>query len=397
MLCYSRLKHVVALPTALAIFFSALFATVASAHSYNESYVFFNVTEDTLSGRVEATLEDLTKVFAPDAAEGVKLTEADVIARQDEIFAYFEARMELSTGGTPYVVDFTGVDFLSTEVDTFAQLQFDVLDVGVTPRTINMSYSFLFGDVDPTHRGFALIESNTRNGVDANESFISLIFEPGDGALELNLNDEPTKAIALKFLVHGIWHIWLGFDHVLFLVTLLLSSVMVLRAGAWAPTTSLRESMIATVKIVTVFTLAHTVTLALAAFEVLTLPVVFVEAVIALSIAFVAFGNLMPRFHMTSWKVVFVFGLFHGFGFANVLAPLGLDPARKAIGLATFNIGVEVGQIAIVIVLFPVLFLLRKTAFYRVAALQVGSIAMIAIALFWFVERTYGGFLGAGG
>ena len=94
----------------------------------------------------------------------------------------------------------------------------------------------------------------------------------------------------------------------------------------------------------------------------------------------------------TFYFAAYVFGLFHGFGFANVLEPLGLDPTRKAIGLAAFNIGVELGQLAIVFVLFPLLFALRSLPAYRVVAMQAGSVALIAIALFWFFERTYDAF-----
>ena len=169
------------------------------------------------------------------------------------------------------------------------------------------------------------------------------------------------------FVIHGVWHIWLGFDHVLFLITLLLTSVMVISAAGQlgAGTVTLKDALRSTLIIVTVFTLAHSITLGLAAFSIITLPVVLVEAIIALSIAFVALGNMFARLHLTSWKVILVFGLFHGLGFANVLAPLGLDPARKAIGLLAFNIGVELGQIAIVLVVFPVLFMLRGLFFYR--------------------------------
>ena len=368
-------------------------ATSASAHSFNESYVYFNVGETTLSGRIEVTLTDLAKVVANDGGIDTPLTEDEVKAAQDQIFNFFIQRMELVDEGRVLEAKFNRISFLPTQVDTFAQLHFNIPDIGVTPMTLEMSYEGLTQELDPGHRGFALIGSNTRTGMGPNEGYISLFFTPGNEKQTLLLNDEPTSDIFLRFLEHGIWHIWLGFDHVLFLIALLLSSVMLLTGSTWQPSDNLNRSLLNTVKIVTVFTIAHTITLTLATFDIITLPVVFVEAVIAISIAVVALGNLRPRFHTQAWIVVFVFGLFHGFGFANVLAPLGLDPARKAIGLVAFNLGVEVGQIAIVFVVFPILYVARTQAAYRKFAFQGGSIALIAIALFWFFERTANVFL----
>ncbi len=368
-------------------------AASASAHSFNESYVYFNVGETTLSGRIEVTLTDLAKVVANDGSVDTPLTEDEVKAAQEKIFEFFKQRMELVDEGRVLETEFNRLSFLPTEVDIFVRLHFDVPDIGVTPLALEMSYEGLTQELDPGHRGFALIGSNSRTGMDPNGSYISLFFTPGNEKQTLLLNDEPTSDIFLRFLEHGIWHIWLGFDHVLFLIALLLSSVMLLSGSAWQPSDNLNKSLLNTVKIVTIFTIAHTVTLTLATFNIITLPVVFVEAVIALSIAVVALGNLWPRFHTQAWIVVFIFGLFHGFGFANVLEPLGLDPARKALGLVAFNIGVEVGQIAIVLIVFPILYVIRTHTAYRKVAFQGGSVALIAIALFWFYERTADVFL----
>ncbi len=365
----------------------------ASAHSFNESYVYFNVGETTLTGRIEVTLTDLARVVTGNGNVEMPLTEEQATAAQQQIFEFFTERLELVDEERELDVVFQGITFLPTAVDTFAQLHFNVPDIGVTPMSLEMSYEGLTQAIDPQHRGFALIGSNTRTGMEPNEGYISLFFSPGDGKQTLLLNDEPTFDVFLRFLEHGIWHIWLGFDHVLFLIALLLSSVMILTGSAWQPSDNLRQSLLNTVKIVTVFTIAHTVTLTLATFNIITLPVVFVEAVIAISIAVVALGNLWPRFHTQAWIVVFIFGLFHGFGFANVLEPLGLDPARKALGLVAFNIGVEVGQIAIVFIVFPVLYVIRSHAIYRKMAFQGGSVALIAIAIFWFYERTVDVFL----
>ncbi|MEM6889253.1 MAG: HupE/UreJ family protein [Pseudomonadota bacterium] len=371
---------------------SYFFPMSAHAHSFNESYVYFDVTDTSLSGRIEVTLNELAKIAAGSADIDAPLSQAEAEANFSVFADYFAEKLNLSMEGQRFNVVFDGIQFFESDAGIFTQLAFDVDGIDQTPITLEMAYDAIFSDIDPSHRGYALIGSNLRNGMEENGSYISLIFSPGDGAKTLYLNDEKPWQIAMTFLEHGVWHIWLGFDHVLFLVALLIPSVMFVNAGRWEPSEQLRQSLKNTVVIVTVFTLAHTVTLSLATLGIMTMPVVFVEAVIALSIAVVALGNLFPRFHTHSWKVVFIFGLFHGFGFANVLEPLGLDPTRKALGLVTFNIGVELGQLAIVLILFPILFALRQLAAYRLVALQAGSVVLIAIAVYWFTERAYGAF-----
>jgi hypothetical protein len=140
----------------------------------------------------------------------------------------------------------------------------------------------------------------------------------------------------------------------------------------------------AVLKIVTVFTLAHSITLWLAVMEYVTLPGRLVEATIALSIVVTALNNLYPVLPLSGWAIAFVFGLVHGFGFANVLVDLGLSEGTLAVALFGFNVGVELGQMAIVLVFFPLAFMLRSTLFYRRLSLQVGSIAGL-----WMYERVF--------
>ncbi|MEM1106296.1 MAG: HupE/UreJ family protein [Pseudomonadota bacterium] len=368
---------------------AAFVAAEAAAHRLNESYVYFNVTDTSLAGRVEATLTDINKVIPIDANGDGVLTGAEFEARQDEILAYFAERLTLSIEGIIQPEQFTTTTFLEIDVDTFALMQFEVPSITDTPDGVEMEYRFLFDTVEPTHRGFALIESNTRTGVENNEAQFSLIFGPSDGAQTLSLIGRPGFEIFMEFIRHGIWHIWIGYDHILFLIALLLSSVMIRRNGIWAPADTFGDAFWTVVKIISLFTVAHSITLSLAALGVVTLSVTLVEAIIAISIAIVALDNIIPRFHHRAWVVVFAFGLFHGFGFANVLEPLGVDQNSKLVALAGFNIGVEIGQIVIVAAVFPLLFLIRRWQLYPMLILRLASAALIAIALFWFVERTF--------
>jgi hypothetical protein len=149
---------------------------------------------------------------------------------------------------------------------------------------------------------------------------------------------------------------------------------------------SFRPALLNVVAIVTCFTIAHSITLSLAALHVVRLPERPVEAIIAASIAAAALYNLYPRVAVREWMIAFVFGLFHGFGFANVLTDLDLERRYLALSLLGFNLGVEAGQIAIICLIFPALFLLRTRPAYT-PMLRYASLLLIAIAGFWFVER----------
>ena len=192
-----------------------------------------------------------------------------------------------------------------------------------------------------------------------------------------------------KFTWEGVWHIWIGIDHILFLLALLLPSVLTFSDGRWRPVTGFRQALINVLKVVTAFTVAHSVTLSLAALQIVTLPSRFVESVIALSVLLAALNNIWPVVRDRAWLVAFGFGLVHGFGFANVLADLQLPSGTLAIALVSFNIGVELGQLAIVSVFFPVAFSVRDSRFYQPVKLRLGSAVIGVIALGWIVQRVF--------
>jgi hydrogenase/urease accessory protein HupE len=172
------------------------------------------------------------------------------------------------------------------------------------------------------------------------------------------------------FLLLGIEHILTGWDHLVFLISLLLVA------------TSFRGVL----KFVTAFTLAHSCTLALTAFRLIQLPGALVESMIAASIIYVALENLSAADQKWRWILTFAFGLVHGMGFGGALLEMQLaDPALALLG---FNLGVEVGQLGVVALMLPVLFLLRRReAFYRRYVVRGGSAAAAGLGLFWLVSR----------
>ena len=141
--------------------------------------------------------------------------------------------------------------------------------------------------------------------------------------------------------------------------------------------------------IATSFTVAHSITLTLAALGFVSIPAAFIESVIALSIAFAALNNLIPMLRVRAIYLAFVFGLIHGFGFANVLVDLPLATSERVLALLSFNIGIELGQLLFIVVVFPIALLLRHTQFYKIAIFYLGSLISVAIALWWFAERAF--------
>jgi len=194
----------------------------------------------------------------------------------------------------------------------------------------------------------------------------------------------------LSYIHQGAHHIWIGYDHILFLVTLLLPAVLTRAKNKWLPVDDLAGAFWGIAKVVTAFTLAHSVALSIAAFGIIELPSRLTESAIAASVMVAAINNIYPVITRRLWVVAFVFGLVHGFGFASVLTEFGLPPDRKLVALVSFNVGVELGQLAIVAALLPVLFFARRTIAYTKVVMPVGSLVISTIALIWLVERVTG-------
>lgn len=247
-------------------------------------------------------------------------------------------------------------------------------------QTLAVTYNLLF-DVDPTHRGLVLYT----NGDVASTHVLS----PGETSVELETGESGLWLSFKDYIQVGMWHIWVGFDHILFLLSLLLPAVLVWRKRQWHSVEAFRPACMTVLKIVTAFTVAHSLTLWLAVMEYVTLPGRLVEATIAFSIIVTALNNLYPVLPLSRWAIAFVFGLVHGFGFANVLLDLGLSNLTLAVSLLGFNVGVELGQIVIVLVFLPIAFMLRDTLIYRWLVFRIGSVLVAMIAALWLYERVF--------
>ncbi len=161
------------------------------------------------------------------------------------------------------------------------------------------------------------------------------------------------------------------------------------RRPKWRSLDELQPAINDTLKVITAFTIAHSITLTLAVLNIVALPPRLVESIIALSVLVTAINNLHPVFPASRWQLAFGFGLVHGFGFASILIDLGLPHDALINSLLGFNLGVEVGQLAIVILVFPIIALLRHTAFYQTWIFSGGSTVAAIIATVWIYERIF--------
>ena len=197
------------------------------------------------------------------------------------------------------------------------------------------------------------------------------------------------SSITLNFLKSGIHHLLIGLDHLLFLFVLLIPAVYRRHEKQLLAVDNPSAALLEVFWIATSFTLAHSITLTLAALNVVSIPARFIESLIALSIAAAALNNLVPIFRMRATYLAFIFGLIHGFGFANVLVDLPLTVSERVLALLSFNIGIELGQLLFIVIVFPIALLLRHTRFYKSVIFYGGSVVSVFIALWWFFERAF--------
>jgi hypothetical protein len=351
----------------------------AAAHKASDSYLTLRVEDSMIDVQWDIALRDLEFAVGIDANDDGAITWEELQARHDAISAYALARLTVSADGAPC---------LSTDVEhqvdrhsdgTYAVLRFAAV-CPKSARVLEARYG-LFFDLDPLHKGLAQVEQRGETR--------SLIFSPDQPAHPLATSEHAWLRQVLDFVREGVWHIWTGFDHVLFLLSLLLPAVLLRQGGRWVPVPGFRQALWKTFVIVTAFTLAHSLTLTLAALEVVALPSRLVESAIAASVMVAALNNVFPLLERRLWLVAFLFGLIHGFGFASVLRDLGLPRDNLLAALVSFNLGVEAGQLAIVVALLPVAFALRQSWLYRRLTLAAGSLLIAAVAGVWLFERAF--------
>lgn len=362
----------------LALALGACVAVPASAHKASDSYLALQVAGRNVTGQWDLALRDIDFAIGLDADGDGDITWGEVQARHADIAAWALARLKLERGGD------CALQVAQHLVDRHTDGAYAVLRLaGRCPsdsQPVAVSYRLLF-DIDRMHRGLLRLEVD---GV-AHTSVLG----PDTGALSVEPGETSRWAQFGRYLVEGTLHIWIGFDHVLFLLSLLLPAVLVHQSRRWTGVDSLRAALTDVLWVVTAFTVAHSITLSLAALQIIALPSRLVESAIAASVALAAANNLWPVVERRRWLMAFGFGLIHGFGFASVLTELGLPSDALVLSLLGFNVGVELGQLVIVACFLPVAYLLRNTTLYRKGVFVGGSVLTSLVALVWLAERMF--------
>lgn len=383
----------------------------ALAHKESDAYLNLHISNTNghvIHGRWDIALRDLAFVLPIDANNDGAITWQEVKAQRRMIEHYALSRLAIKGDGISCTQHPQAQKIVDHTDGAYDVLLFDAVCDKNIPTKLTLVYH-LFRNIDPYHRGIVTFRTNN--------STTGAVLGPQAPVAHLNLRNPSRWRQFKSFVVDGIWHIWTGFDHLLFILSLLLPAVLIccrrddddtaafgggLLAGGgvfpsllpssryyWVPVTSWWPAFIDILKVISAFTLSHSVTLSLAVFGIIAIPSRVVESGIALSVMIAAGNNLYPLLRQRAWIIAFAFGFIHGLGFASALSGLQLPAGAMVASLGGFNLGVEIGQEAIVLAVMPLAFLIRRTRFYRTLVFRWGSILIIVIASLWLYQRAF--------
>ena len=362
----------------------------AHAHKASDAYLQLQTTGDTVDLRWDIALRDLDTVLDLDLDGDRQLSWGEVKGRMDEIRAYALAHLRLQQGRC--VLTEAAPPAVDERIDG-AYLVFRLQARCDVATALSIDYQ-LFREVDPTHRGLLRLTAQAGHEPQVRS------LDPSGGSVTLNwpsashdtgqgANAADAAAPNASLFRDGVHHILIGYDHILFLICLLLPAVLRRRAGDWEPVITWREAVLPMLGIVTMFTVAHSLTLALAALNIVHISPRVIEPAIAVTIVLAAFDNIRPLLRGRRKLFSFLFGLIHGFGFAGALAEMELPTRGFVLALLQFNLGVEAGQLVVVFSALGALLAMRHWRGYERVLLHGGSTAALLIAGIWFMERVF--------
>ena len=366
----------------LCLFTSLLFVLPACAHKPSDSYITLKKVNGVIEGQWDIAVRDLEYAIGIDKNNDGIITWSELRDNHKKIsdYALSHFKMKTSDGYCTNQVIEQLVDNHSDGAYTILRFSIDCPGKDKTPKVFNLDYS-LFFDVDPQHRGLLNIQHKGKT--------LTSIFSPDKQIQHFDLNKLTFLRQFLDFCREGIWHIWIGFDHILFLLALLLPSVLIRKNNQWEPINDFKSAFRSVFGVVTAFTLAHSVTLSLAVLGFVQLPSRLVESLIAASVILAAVNNIFPVLKDGRWIAAYCFGLIHGFGFASALMDIGLPKESLLISLFSFNLGVEIGQMSIVFLFLPIAYKIRNSFMYQKLIFITGSVIIALLASVWFTERAF--------
>lgn len=356
----------------------------ALAHSSSNSYLTLNAPAGSLTLRADLHLRDVDLVFDLDADRDGQVTWGETHLRQAELASWLDQGLQLSAAGQKCQLGTADLQASQHADGTYLSAQWTPNCPGLSDlasANLSLRYGLMFAQ-DSLHRGLLK--------VDLPGLQTSALLSPERPEAQVSRADSSAWRVFGRYIVEGVWHIWIGIDHIVFLLSLLVLAPLLPsrhRITQWPAAQQARPVLMDVLAVVTAFTVAHSITLGLTIMEWLTPPPDLVEPAIALSVVLAALNNLLGVNSLKRWRLAFVFGLVHGFGFASVLLDLGLPASALVSALGGFNVGVELGQLAIVGVFLPIAWLLRHTRFYRWVIVAGGSAAIVVLGLFWTLDR----------
>lgn len=345
------------------------FIGIASAHQTKLSSSRLVAMGPQISGQVELNAVDLSVALDRDFVSESGVIDMDLLQQNvGQVHRYLNEHVRLFCDDAP-VAPLIREDIDVKEDHVIFYLVWSCVD----PNIPTQYSSTLFQEIDPQSRHMV--------SVTGDREFIALL-DVTKTSLALSTQEPSLWELIYKFVISGIEHIAIGFDHIAFLLVVIV----------------LGRSFYPLFKVVTAFTIAHSITLSLAVLDVFSVPSSFVEPLIALSIVYVAVENFFVKDISKRYWVTFIFGLIHGFGFASVLRDYGLPENGIGWALASFNIGVEIGQLLIVLLAVVLWKLVNSTSFFadidrghtrqRMLSLVISG-AVLLLGAGWFIERVF--------
>ena len=346
------------------------------AHIASNGFLVARVQGQEITGSLELAVRDVELAIGVDANHDGRVTWGELRTSEPQVLQYVGQHLAFLAQDGACTVHLGALQINDRVDGSYAWVPLSAHCPGVVKR-LSIRYS-LMADIDPSHRGLLTLSA----GELAQSGVLGGASNP-----DFQVYSPSAWRTLLDYLQAGIWHIWSGIDHLLFLISLLLPAVLVRRGTRWEPVLAARPAVFSILKVVTAFTLAHSLTLTLAALNVVRLPSRLTESVIAASIIVAALNNIFPVVTDSRARIAFAFGLLHGFGFASVLADMGLPSGARLLSLLSFNLGIETGQLAVVLAVMPVVYATRASLVYRRAVLPWGSAVIAVIALVWLLQR----------
>jgi hypothetical protein len=359
----------------------------AQAHSSSNSFLTLSTDASGLVLRADVHLRDVDLIFNLDQDRNGQVTWAETISKEVEISKWLEQGIQLDESGKACALGKSDIQASEHADGIYLSALWrpacdpPIETANLNKATFSLRYALMFAQ-DNLHRGLLKL--------DFPEFQSSVIFSPEHPKAQLTKANATVVQVLYQYFLEGVWHIWIGIDHILFLLSLLVLAPLQAarkRITHWQAVPHFRSAVVDVLSVVTAFTVAHSITLGVSIMKWLEPSPSLIEPAIAISVVAVAVNNLLGWSSFKRWPLAFAFGLIHGFGFANVLLDLGLPSSALAAALGGFNLGVEFGQLVIVSIFLPLAWLLRNTLFYRWVVVVCGSAIIAVLGTLWALQR----------